>query len=422
MTEGNSFSRSLRLWKFTPAIDDLLMGYTFAHIEVHSRKGGKSGSVGYVLDEAQRLPGTTPHVDVPAPPELVDGMPLVELRQLHDNRSDTCRVTLDSGRVRRIRQDQNTLMSVVLSFPQEMTIADPTALKDWEDRSVAWLRKQFGDRLKTVVRHVDEKHPHLHAYALDDGPEMRAAALHPGYQAKAAALAAGEENKAGDRAYRDAMRDWQDRYWRDVGLPCGLARLGPGRRRLTRDQWRQEQTSHRAVRTAVRAQQHLKGKGVEFIARTKVHADEIRKSAEAEAAVVAASAKAGADAIRAAAVADARTMRGTARRALQEAQDTLRRVSGLGNHAAAAWASARAFLAGQKEKIEARIQDEVSAVQGRLEADVSSAKRSLQEERQKTKGLKSTVTALGSELKEARREIQRLQPADRPGPGNIFRP
>lgn len=411
MTEGNSFSRSLRLWKFTPAIDDLLMGYTFAHIEVHSRKGGKSGSVGYVLDEAQRLPGSTPHVDVPAPPELVHGMPLVELRRIHDDRSDTCRITLDNGRERRIRQDQNTLTSVVLSFPQEMTIADPTALKDWEDRSVAWLRKEFGDRLKTVVRHVDEKHPHLHAYALDDGPEMRAAALHPGYQAKAAALAAGEENKAGDRAYRDAMRDWQDRYWRAVGLPCGLARLGPGRRRLSRDQWQQEQAAHRAVRTAVKAQQHVKGKGVEFIARTKADANEIRKNALAEA-----------DAIRAAAVADARTMRGTARRALQEAQDTLRRVSGLGNHAAAAWSSARAFLAGQKEKIEARIQDEVSAVQGRLEADVSSAKRSLQEERQKTKSLKSSVTALGSELEAARSELRRLQPADRPRPGNTFRP
>ena len=41
-------------------------------------------------------------------------------------------------------------------------------------------------------------------------------------------------NKMGDRAYRAAMRGWQDRYWESVGLPCGQTRLGPGRRRLTR--------------------------------------------------------------------------------------------------------------------------------------------------------------------------------------------
>lgn len=36
------------------------------------------------------------------------------------------------------------------------------------------------------------------------------------------------------------MRDFQDAYHAQVGAPCGLTRTGPKRRRLTREQWKQE--------------------------------------------------------------------------------------------------------------------------------------------------------------------------------------
>lgn len=48
---------------------------------------------------------------------------------------------------------------------------------DWERRSIAWLRSQFGERVVCVVRHEDESRPHLHAYVLPDDAAMTAAQL-----------------------------------------------------------------------------------------------------------------------------------------------------------------------------------------------------------------------------------------------------
>ena len=231
--------------------DALGMAFQFVHLETYARKTDKHGrSVGYVLDEAERMPGATPHVDKPRPPEVVAGMPLAELRALHGERAGAAMTTDAKGKSKRVRVDQHTLATVVASHPG----GTEEEVARWEALTVAWLRESYGDALATVVRHVDEGHPHLHAYVLPDG-EMRARAFHPGVQAKdsarSEATAAGEDGKAanrrGDVAYKAAMRGWQDSYWERVGLPCGLARLGPARRRLTRAGWQAEQHQ---VRTA----------------------------------------------------------------------------------------------------------------------------------------------------------------------------
>lgn len=373
------------------------MSYQFAHTEVHSRKGGKSGSTSYVLDEAQRLPGACPHVAKPSPPELIWGISIEALRALHDQKCDTCLVTSKNGSVRKIRSTQNTLASVVTSFPEEYSKADPQALREWESRTVAWLKAEYGDSLKTVVRHVDEKHPHLHAYLLDEGPEMRASSLHPGYEAKAAAIAAGEDNKGGDRAYRDAMRKWQDRYWQAVGLPCGLARIGPGGRRLTREQWHKERDAQRAVRTAIRAKSHLKKQADGFVEKTKAEANAVKEAALAEA-----------DRIRARASADALRTRGIAHRTLQEAQEVLRRAQAAGSRVAALWTAARGYLSGEKEKVAEAIEHAAEAATAPLKAELSSTKEKLKEERQKSKNLRECLTAATSELGEQRRMLQKL--------------
>lgn len=104
--------------------------------------------------------------------------------------------------------------------------------------------------------HVDEAHVHLHAYGLH--PSGHADRLHPGKSAKASAVAnavsLGHDkkaaNKIGDRAYVQAMRAWQDSYSGVVGLPHGLTRLGPGRRRLSRAEWKAEQVAARSIRDA----------------------------------------------------------------------------------------------------------------------------------------------------------------------------
>lgn len=264
------------------------MAYQFVHIEVYSRRGSKGRSVDYVLDEADRRPGAHPHVLQPRPPTVLHGVTIEQLRKMHHAQAAKARQSLANGKDRAIRQDQNTLLTVILSHPAlTAELQDPGKAADvgqWQERSVAWLKAQHGDRLVSVVRHDDESHPHLHAYVLPDDPAMKATALHPGYAAKAAAMAGRtgkEANKEGDRAYRDAMRAWQDRYWDDVGLPCGLTRIGPGRRRLDRKAWRAEKQAAEAVlesqkvaKAAVAAAEGLKARGQEFIRETREKASQ----------------------------------------------------------------------------------------------------------------------------------------------------
>lgn len=380
------------------------MGYQFAHMELHSRKGGKSGSVAYVLDEAQRLDGACPHVDDPRPPEVVWGASVDELRERHDAAAETCRVTLENGRQRRIRKDQNTLASIVLSYPAVLADADPAHVKDWERHAVAWLQAEYGDQLVTVVRHVDEKHPHLHAYALPAGPEMRAASLHPGYQAKAAALAQGEDNKGGDRAYKAAMRQWQDRYWEQVGLPCGLARIGPGRRRLSRQQWHAEQQAAVSVLTARKATSSVKRDAARHIEKTKTRAIEIAAAAQAEAAEVAAQA----------AARDVQSRRTwyevraerkrvqRASRALHEREEGLRSIGG---RIGALWTGIRFWLTSYDARLTSPFEEQVRTA--KEEAREARAERA--EERRKSAVLKDSVRDMSHDLSSARVELRRIK-------------
>jgi hypothetical protein len=128
----------------------------------------------------------------------------------------------------------------------------------WVERVRDWALELYGHQVASIVLHEDEAFPNVHILVLPDDPQRRAKTLHPGVAAKAKAvdearsqgLDAKDSNKAGDRAYKQAMREWQDGYWQAVGLPSGLARLGPGRRRLTRDEWRAEQAAVQAAAVA----------------------------------------------------------------------------------------------------------------------------------------------------------------------------
>ncbi len=248
-------------------------GYQFLHIKSFSRKADAEGrTVDFVLAEAARRADACQHVETPAAPDVLFGQPVEDVRILHDARLAEARTTNKDGKSRKLRVDQHTLMTVVLSHPATVAeMRDSTAVaadvQAWEERSVAWLRAIWGETLVSVVRHTDEAHCHLHAFIVPDGPEMRARLLHPGIAAKdrekEAALAEGADaktaNARGDVAYKAALRAMQDDFWCSVGLPSGLARLGPARRRLTRSEWRTEQaaalaTAH-ALQTAEEAKQ-----------------------------------------------------------------------------------------------------------------------------------------------------------------------
>lgn len=241
-------------------------------MEAYSRKKDASGrTVDRILAEARRDAEASAHVDAPKPSELVHGLKLDALAALRDELSNSVRTTLKSGKSRKIRRDQKTLVTVVASYPTPSVElaghpSEQESHRDWEHRTVAWLKSLYSDDLVAVVRHVDERYPHLHAYIVSHSdPEMHAIYFHATQGAKRQVMDAGvsaegkkELNRRGERAYRSAMSACQDSNNQTVGIPCGLARLGPNRRRLSRDARHEEQTATGGAQAANQELEKLK--------------------------------------------------------------------------------------------------------------------------------------------------------------------
>lgn len=268
--------------------------FQFVHLQNFSRKGDRRGrSTAFVLGEAVRRPEASGHVSKPCPPVVVFGLDVEAVEAAHDAAATAATTTPKGGKPRKVRSDQHTLCTVVMSHPYTMdqVRADPAKRREaeaWERRNVAWLKRQFGDCLTSVVRHEDEAQYHLHAFVLPPGADMRASALHPGQVAKAVVMSSGplpgEDDKAlnrrGDLAYRKAMREWQDAYFRDVAAPSGLSRLGPARRRLTRAEWQAEKTQAKSLQVVAQRAEAIKRRGQLYINHTKSEAATIQEQAE----------------------------------------------------------------------------------------------------------------------------------------------
>ena len=420
-------------------------GYQFVHIEGYSRSGGKGGrSVGYVLDEAERRPGACPHVDQPGAPTVLHGMSIGDLREAHDRRAGEARQSVAGGKTRAIRQDQLTLMTAVASHPvpwSDLDDAGRIEVEAWERRTIDWLKGQYGDRLATVVRHSDEKFPHLHAYVLPDDPAMRAGLLHPGFQAKAGVMegekpSGAEErqalNREGDRAYREAMRGLQSSYWEKVGLPSGLARLGPGRRRLTREAWQSEKTAAASVvvatrqyETALGAARSLQERGNAFVARTHAAAAETRQEAsrrlqearrrEAEAERL----KAEVEGLKAEAIRRGRESIAAAKRKAAEIVQTAEAAAAplktIGGAIGTAWSAMRDRLSDQETRHEAemeRVRKEGERAARREAERAREAEAEVRKERGKVEAVKTVLGERSDELRKTREELARIRGRD----------
>lgn len=238
------------------------MAYQFAHAETYSRKKtDKKFSVKEILAEAAREKGACPHVPNPQPPNLIYGMDIEALGRLHDSMCDNMKETNKKGITRGIRKDQQTLGTIILSFPAIQKNEDPkTYEKDferWKKLSIIWLKEKYGDELKTIIQHTDESNPHLHAYLIPD--DLKADKYNIGRCAKkefllsadAQKLDKKEANKLGDRLYRATWREWQDSYFEKVSVACGLTRIGSHSRRLTRKEKKQEQQQAKSLSKAL---------------------------------------------------------------------------------------------------------------------------------------------------------------------------
>jgi hypothetical protein len=429
------------------------MGFQFVHMESFSRKGdGKGRTTSFIFAEARRDPAASVHVANPSPPTVVYGLDVAEVEALHDAAADVARTMPKDGKPRRLRQDHKTLHTVIASHPYTMEEVhdDPekqAEVEVWEKRTIHWLRSQYGDDLKSVVRHEDESHYHLHAYVVPtDDTEMRALRHHPGVSAKRDAMAAGpgdgEDSKAlstrGDAAYKGAMRAWQDSYHETVGIPCGLARLGPRRRNLPRGEWQREKAQAKALQAALDRAAVVKTKIETHIVAKKTEVESLVSTAETTTAALRAQADAAmADAARRLAAAHAATEAAKAAHAAAvheqaKARTMMSRVREEAVRVAAKAARLqhlpsvlRTVFDGFRQsrvadRIRAAVESEMATLRERASSalkQAAAADAARREADSRASSLNSSLTETEAQRDAARCEVQRLRPPEpMPGP------
>lgn len=207
------------------------------HIETYGREstrktkdGGKRATVRGIVGEATREAGYHPHVDDAQEPTVLLG----DLNELEAQLTE--RATHGKNG-KKLRPDAHVLLAGVASYPKpcnQLTADDEDRFNRWLNGTVDFLQKEWGDRLKAVVLHLDEAFPHVHFYAADlDGLDMKT--IHRGKAAEAQVDGKKKE------AYVRAMQTYQDDYYQAVGLDLGFSRLGPRRQRLSRKDWKTQQ-------------------------------------------------------------------------------------------------------------------------------------------------------------------------------------
>lgn len=249
------------------------MMFQFVHVNTYSRTLSKKAkhskwTAKDVIAEATRDPSAIPHIGEPQPPIHVYGQPI---EQLLDT-LDTWAAGTKDAKGRAARKDAVCLLAGVFSA-QEGT--PPEQWEQIKTEAIQWAQDKYGDRLKTVLEHIDEGHPHCHFYVVPL-PGETFDTVHEGRAAVKAFVAAGGDKKQSNRVYRDVMRGFQDEYYDAVGAPCGMTRIGPGNRRLTREAWKMEQQQAEAI-----AEQLAKATLLEAEA-SKVLADAVLKGGEIE--------------------------------------------------------------------------------------------------------------------------------------------
>jgi len=230
------------------------MSYQFIHIQPFSRVAGASRAggknAGQILDEAARIEGNHPHVQEPHEPILLFGESIDELRNSIEKWAEQA----TDARGYKLRKDGHCLLGGVISMPKEYEGEKWDAYKK---DAVDWLKTKYGPALRTVVEHTDEGHPHVHFYAVPEhGKQFDT--LHEGQ--RAAKALKNEKKGVQNQAYKEAMRGYQDQFFRDLSVKHGMSRIGPGRRRLTREAWVLEKKQARAYELTKKSTKKLEQK------------------------------------------------------------------------------------------------------------------------------------------------------------------
>jgi hypothetical protein len=116
------------------------------------------------------------------------------------------------------------MIAGVLSWPDSMAHLsdspfDKIKLRMWVDKSMVWLRQQYGENLAAVCEHSDESHPHLHFFVIGDAQR-----IHPGMRAELVDDIRMTDNKARMTAHKAGLKAWLNDYHESVTQHFGLER------------------------------------------------------------------------------------------------------------------------------------------------------------------------------------------------------
>lgn len=232
------------------------MTNAFNHYEVYARRGAhkrhskeRRPSLFDIRAELMRAPAGCQHLTNPAPPNILAG--------LHPDSVIEQTETLAAQAVG-IRIDTPVLLAGVMTWPILRAViendeGERQKYLAWREDAVAWAQRLWGDKLKCIAEHVDEGRLHLHYWVLPTLPPNRRLSVSDvdfGRRAAEAVRDAGGNAREQKAASDQAMREFQDRYWSEVGCRHGLARLGPRRLRLTRQQWKDQEAERKRVAQA----------------------------------------------------------------------------------------------------------------------------------------------------------------------------
>jgi hypothetical protein len=204
-----------------------------SHTGSHGTQRSKGWSVSDILAEAARINGHCVHVKNPENPNVLfgdfDACRSAAFRYEASRDFEKVRHKNGGFYTRRPRGDAPAMTGGVISMPRER-------IADWpkfRDHTLKVLKQKHGGRLRLVVEHLDESHPHLHFY-LVPFPGEHFGVVHPGYGASRQARQ--EEGNHVSTSYKRAMTEWQDWLHEHIAKPFGLSRIGPKRARAEREQ------------------------------------------------------------------------------------------------------------------------------------------------------------------------------------------
>jgi hypothetical protein len=217
-----------------------MSGFQFAHVDGYGRKGGINAktkqrvfSMREIVAEAERHNDAVPHIPDPKPPLLLFGVSPSEAAADAEAWAETAK----DAKGRKLRIDGMCMNAGVVSFPADRMDEWP----DYRNDAVDWLKKKYGEQLKSVVEHTDEPYPHIHFYVVPE-KGARFGSVHEGYDAMDKVP---KESPRIDKknAFSAAMSAFQDEIYHSFGMKYGLSRTGPRRQRLSRGEWKKQQAA-----------------------------------------------------------------------------------------------------------------------------------------------------------------------------------